>query len=143
MKKLASIYLRDGKLYVSASSRTKSGIWIGIGEIQVVNADDVEAISEAVRAALENSRHGLETPPPYEDLTVPLRDAAKVKSWGTFVNRAKHVVVSSSDGEATVTPYRKVTARGNYEALNEKKRACRVSSENFGATIVEALGDAT
>lgn len=109
----------------------------------MIAADDPEAITEATRAALDKSRHGVPTPPPSEDLTAPMLEAANIKSWRTFVSRARVVDVCSSDGLATITPLKKVTAGGNYEPQPDKSRTCRVASAELGATILDAFSEAT
>lgn len=143
MKKCASLHLRDGRVFISASSRTKDGFWIDTGAIRIAESDDLDAVTEGTRSALNNSRHGVPTPSPGEDLTGPMLAAAGVKSWRTFVSRAKVVDVCSSDGLAIITPYKKVTSNGNYEPQTEKSRTCRVASVDLGATILEAFVDAS
>ena len=108
----------------------------------MIDADDMEAIAKATRIALEDSRHGLPTPLPGEDLTGSLLEAANLKSWRTFVRRAKLVDVCSSDGLATITPFKRVTAHGHYEPYAEGSRTCRVESADFGAAIMAAFDDA-
>lgn len=142
MKKCASVYLRDRKLFISSSSRTTEGIWIDTGPVHVVEADDVNQIAKAARLALENSKHGISAPPPGEELTGAVLEAASTKSWRTFVSRATMLDVCVSDGLATVTPYRKFSARGNYEPQTEKSRTCRVGSAEFGTTILSTFDDA-
>ncbi|MBL8546320.1 MAG: hypothetical protein JNL81_07635 [Hyphomonadaceae bacterium] len=142
MKKAASIHLRRGKFYVDTESRTKAGIWVGVGAVQIVDEGNDIALAEALRSALEASQHGIPTPPPDDDLTISILEAAGVKTWRAFVRDATCVDAKLSDGRVTLTPYRKVDRAGNYVPIPEKAQTIRLASEELGTIVRSVFDDA-
>jgi hypothetical protein len=141
--KAASLYLRRGKVFVESNSRTTSGFWIVTGPVRVFDEADIAGVGEALRMALENSRRGVETPGPGEDLTGPMRAAADVKTWSAFVKEARSVDATLTDGVVTLTPYRRVDRIGNYVPISEKARTVRLLSDELGREIAESFRDAS
>lgn len=135
--KRASIHHRRGKYYVETESRTKSGLWIGVGPVHVVDAGEHLALCDNLRSAIEASKTGLPTPPPHEDLTGPLRAA-----WRAFVKDATCIDAALDDGLVTLTPYRRIDRVGNYVPISEKKQTVRFSSDELAAVVLRVFEDA-
>jgi hypothetical protein len=142
MKKRASIYYRQSKLFIQADSRTQSGIWVGDGPVDVLE-EHSEAVADAVQTALQYSRHGVPTPRPSEDLTVETRKLAGVKSWRTFVKNATLLCAALDGEQLTLTPYRRVDRAGNY--VPQPERALKLSAHDagLGKVILELLRHST
>jgi hypothetical protein len=81
---LATVYLREGRILVPASDRTKlrtAGFWIAAPPVVTLDAaSGAAAIGQAVLDALARSRVDVPVPDRGIDLETPLRTAAGVRS---------------------------------------------------------------
>jgi hypothetical protein len=101
--RLASVYCRAGRLYVSQMDQTVHGLWIG-GRVTTIHLSrPPREIGEAIVAAIVLSRTGVLHPKSFEGGDEPLLDAAGVRSWEEFMVGARHACVSEDDGMITVT----------------------------------------
>lgn len=60
--KAATIYERNGKVYVHSSSRTTAGLWVINDPILVVDKEDTSEVGRALRACLAASQKTYRTP---------------------------------------------------------------------------------
>jgi hypothetical protein len=139
MEKLASIYLRKGKIFISASHKTEAGFWIADDQSVVVENSDESGICEAVGAALARSKHDVPTPPRDANLVRPLLAAANVSSWSTFAKLAKYVNVHLGDGELEITPYRNMGGSDGFEPITESAVMLPEGSSDLGNAILTAF----
>lgn len=139
MGRLASIYLRKGKLFVSASHKTEAGFWVADDQNSVVENGDEASVQDAVIEALARSKNGVPTPPRDADLVSSLLAAANVSTWSTFAKLAKCVDVHLGDGELEITPYRNMGGSDGYEPISEKVLKLSEGSEELGKAVLAAF----
>ncbi|MCZ7586786.1 MAG: hypothetical protein M5R36_27525 [Deltaproteobacteria bacterium] len=117
MNKHATIYERKGKIFIGTDSLTTAGIWLGDGQITLLQSLDIPyEIGSAVLAALANSRGGVHHPEQHEwssllkELMKPLYIAAGVKSWSAFQSDARCITVNLHEGIIIIEPSKKKMA---------------------------------
>lgn len=104
MRAAAALYLRRGRIFVTAFSQTVDGFWIETEPR--FESDGFEAAEAAtlLLEALKGSQLGMPTPH-RDSLGSALPALAGVKSYATFMRGAVSVEVSRSDeGTLSVTP---------------------------------------
>jgi hypothetical protein len=115
----ASLYVRKGKCYVTALSRSIDGFWFESEPVFVEDGVDLARLSLCIRQALEASR--TEVPAPRRDaLASRLPALAGVKSFGSFMKGAVSVDVSADGDRIKLTPMRNGGARRGFEFKNEE-----------------------
>ena len=103
--KSAVIYERKGKFYIRASSQTNVGVWVDDGECYSVDVDsDHEEIGKCVFTALNKSKTNIIHPTDWKGVSIPLFEAAKVKSWSTFGKNAKCVNIYVDNNDIKIMP---------------------------------------
>jgi hypothetical protein len=138
-RKIASIQERRGAIFVSAEHQTQAGFWIGDDQIAILSNPAPQELASAIKHALERSQSGVPTPPPNVRLDGPLLKAAKVSSWKTFVQSAKHVEVCQSADGFKVTPYRNLGAKEGFEPRTTDAIQLPLDSDQLGAAVLQAL----
>ena len=105
--KHVSIYERNGEFYIQADSTTTVGLWVADGDCYTISVDsDYDEIGKYLFVALNNSRADIPHPTElkeWNNLTVPLLKAAKVKSWSTFSKGTKLIQVNM-DNDIRISP---------------------------------------
>lgn len=116
--RMASIYRRQGKYYVTASSKTRDGFWLEEGPVDVL--DDVAAVAGAVRTALQRSTHGIRSPKDWSNRVNRVVEAAGLKRYSAFAKDAAYVSVDQKDGVVRLVPSRNGGSREGFLGLEEQ-----------------------
>lgn len=106
-KECASVYKRQGKLFLVTSSQTpgRYGLWIDAGPHLVVGEEaSLEEIGQRLDEALRGSRQNVAYPEDPKGLEKPLLELAGVKSWRTFMSGTSHCFVERNDVSVRVVP---------------------------------------
>lgn len=139
MSKLASVYERKGKLYVSASHKTEAGFWVSDPSISVVDQGDEASVREVIVVALAASKNSITTPPRDADHISPLLEAARVSSWSTFSKLAKHVDIHLKDGVIEITPYKNMGGSDGFDPMTANVITIREGDSKLGSAVLEAI----
>ena len=139
MSKLASIYLRKGKFFVSASHKTDAGFWVSDEENSVIESNDESTLQGAIVAALQRSQNGFPTPPREADLVGSLLSAANVSSWSTFSKLAKCVDVYLEKGKLVITPYKNIGGSDGFEPMTKNAVVLPEGSTALGSAVIAAF----
>ncbi|MFO0907107.1 MAG: contact-dependent growth inhibition system immunity protein [Isosphaeraceae bacterium] len=142
MTKQAVAYSKDQVYYIHASSRTTAGMWIATPPFLKVAADgDVKALGDAILQALNASTDPVPQPTNWSGLIAPLLELAGVKSWGTFMRRAKCLEVGMDGEKLRLTPNRNLGSKEGFEASPSKAVELPVTSspEQVGTAVEEAM----
>lgn len=102
----ASLYQRDGKIFVAPQYRTQKGQLYDVRPVSVVDAGDLGAVAGAIETALGLSQ--LNVP----NLTArtraangnPVREAAGGMDWPDFVQGTRHIAISD-EGRLKLLPF--------------------------------------
>ncbi|MGO1073134.1 hypothetical protein [Lysobacter sp. CA199] len=132
----AMAYLRDGVVYVRPENLTVHRLGMGTTPVEAVEATAPERLGAAMERALAASREGVPHPVVWDDLTAPLREAAKVRSWSAFVKTAKFVQIERSATEVVFFPYKNVGPRKRHEPLIGKELRRPSTSTQIGEELL-------
>lgn len=133
----ASVYLRDGQLFLNSESRTTAGVWIGVHPVTVVRSDvSFEMKGELLLQALAGSDVDVSHPTDWAALVQPLLTSAGVKSWSAFAKRASSCHVTADNGTIVLRPYRRHGNRGFFLEIPDHAISLSEPSE---AALGEAL----
>jgi hypothetical protein len=133
--RMASIYRRNGKDYVTACSRTRDGFWLEEGPVDVLDAGDSAALAQAVRSALARSTHGIRSPKDCSSHVNRVVEAAGLKRYSAFARGTALVTVEEKDGLLRMIPNRNGGSREGY--LGEEDKAIDLPSGTSG--LAEAI----
>jgi hypothetical protein len=133
--RMAGIYRRQGKDYVTASSRTRDGFWLEEGPVDVLDAGDSAALAQAVRSALARSTHGIRAPKDWSSHVNRVVEAAGLKRYSAFAKETDLVTVEEKDGLLRILPYRNGGSREGY--LGQEDKAIDLPSGTSG--LAEAI----
>jgi hypothetical protein len=142
MKKLAAIYERKGRLFVTASHQTKAGFWVDDEHVVCLNQPTHDELGRAIKMALDRSQNGVATPPPDARIEKPLLAAAGVGSWATFMKLSQHVSVFSDGGSLKVTPHRNLGSKGGFEPEPDLAAPSADSTSVLGQAVADLLSRA-
>jgi hypothetical protein len=142
--KQATVYAREGRLYVCSASETVLWLWIATPPFLTTDAEETsdEALGRLVRQALDASRQGLRQPSVKELETVadPLIRLAGVKSYRTFEKGAHCLEIHEQEGALTITPTRNAGKDGFIEATErEAKLAADAGPAELGKAVRDGL----
>lgn len=117
--RMAHIYRRRGKDYVTASSRTRDGFWLEEGEVDVLDAG-ASGLADSVRSALARSRHGIRAPKDWSSHVNRVVEAAGLKRFGAFAKGTALVGVEEKNGSLRVMPHRNGGSRKGYVGIQDQ-----------------------
>jgi hypothetical protein len=101
------IFLFKGQVFVPTMARTKSGFYMGIEPIEVVEAHDQAAAEQATIRAVKRRNPSVLTPSGGAKLPKsPLLKYAKMKSISSFDKVAKSWKLAKREGAFLIVPYR-------------------------------------
>lgn len=135
--RMASIYRRQDKDYVTASSRTLDGFWLEEGPVTVMDAAD-PALPDAVLSALARSRQGIAAPKNFSTHVTRVVEAAGLKRYSAFAKGTAHVGVLQEGGRLRVTPFRNGSREG-YVGLEAEALDVPAGSPDLGRAIETAF----
>lgn len=138
----AQIYLRDGRLFIFASSCSTSGFLFASGALQTLDANkDSKLIGHAVLAALAESHSDMPAPKDPKSITKPLLKASGVKSWTSFAKGAKYISVSCDDDGWHFTPTQNLGVKDGFEDLEQKEIHIKrkMTDRQIGEAVIRAL----
>lgn len=137
--RMAGVYRRQGKHYVTASSKTRDGFWREEGPVDVVDVGDGAALAEAVRSALQRSTHGIRAPKNFASCVNRVVEAAGLKRFSAFAKGTAHVSVHESDGRLRIIPFRNGGSREGYVGLEDQAVDIPSDSAEVAAAIETAF----
>ncbi|MEM9652312.1 MAG: hypothetical protein AAGA65_09470 [Actinomycetota bacterium] len=140
-----SIYRRLDVHYVCPSDQTVDGLWIGNGEVDVVESSDPRVLGDAVLRALRRSRTGVPHPNQSEwhkqrhRSLDPIIKTAGLQSWRSFVREAQLVSVNSDGSGVTVECHRQDSSRPEiFTPVAERRvKNLQLSADVVGTAIAE------
>ena len=138
----ASLYQRDGKIFVAPQYRTRKGLLYDARPVSVVDAGDLRAVAGAIETALALSQVNVPNLTPRTRATNgnPVREAAGGMDWPDFVQGTGHIAISD-EGRLKLLPFENRGASHGFVA--SMKSAIIVEDENdLGSALREALGRA-
>lgn len=141
MTALASIYERQGSLFVTASHQTVAGFWLIDDRVSRLDGPSVEELGRAIELALGRSQTDVPTPPRDASPGKPLLQAAGVGSWRKFMPMAKHVTVAGDVATLTIEPWRNAGAKAGFEPQPELAVALPTTTpaEVLGRAVLDCL----
>ena len=137
--RIAGIYRRQGKDYVTASSRTRDGFWLEEGPVDVLDSTDLQALAEAVRSALARSTEGIRAPKDFSTRVNRVVEAAGLKRYSAFAKATAHVSVEEKDGRLRVNPNRNGGSREGYLGLEDQALDRPAGSPDLASAIETAF----
>ncbi|HET7457102.1 MAG TPA: hypothetical protein VFJ74_05545 [Gemmatimonadaceae bacterium] len=153
---LASVFMREGKIFVQCSDRTPmrtAGFWVGSGPVATLSATAEPAlVGQAVLDALARSRVEVPAPERGADLEAPLRRAAGVRSRRALMAGTRCCVVDREGGVLRIDPVAnggtKGEARGyrplpDAETAAVELNAAAATADMVGRAVLGALERAT
>jgi hypothetical protein len=140
--KVASAYLRTGKIYLFTYSRTTEGFWIACEPILVTSESD-KSLGEQVLQTLAKSTENIPHPGSLAmsdswNSTKALVRAAGVRSYEAFADSAQCVGIRLDGSDVVFTP----TLNGGYRRrfLNLKTKVrCQPIEAEMAASLLEAF----
>ena len=140
--KLASAYLRTGKIFLLPFSRTTKGFWIGCEPILVTSESD-KSLGEQVLQILAKSTENIPHPESMAtshtwNSTKALVRAAGVRSYEAFADSAKSVGIALDDKEVVFTPRLNGGYRRRFLNLKTKIR-CQPIEAEVAASLIAAF----
>jgi hypothetical protein len=137
----ATIYERDGKVYVHSSSKTTVGLWVMNVPVFSASTDNVAEIGRSIRECLAASREGIPHPKSFPtNLFDPVLDLAGVESYATFVQSTKCVEIESEDDRTvTFVPTRNEGPEEGFAELTNTVEITFGSDNELGSAALAAL----
>jgi hypothetical protein len=120
MKRLATVYERRGRIFVSAEAKTRAGFWVTQLTGRCRPRPPLHALAATVLHALARSGGTVPTSPPSESPAKPLLQLARVKTYATFARGAKAVTVSQEESGITVVPMHNGGSRTGFTELDDR-----------------------
>lgn len=142
MEKLAAIYERKGRLFVTASHRTKAGFWIDDKHVLCLSQPTHDELDRVIEMALDRSQNGVPTPPSNARMDKPLLAVAGVGSWATFMKLSQHVSVFSDGISLKVTPHRNLSSKEGFEPGPDLAVPSAASPSDLGQIVADFLSRA-
>ena len=137
--KLATAYLRVGKIYLHPESRTIKGFWIACEPIVVTSQSD-QGLGEQVLQTLAKSTNNIPDPDSLAtsdswDVIKRLVKAAGVRSYEAFADSTQCVGMMLDDKELVFTPTRNGGYRKRFLNLKTKIRCQPIAAEAAAALM--------
>jgi len=118
--RMAVLYLRGQEIYLHASSRTEMGAWVAQDPYLAVDSfASRDAVGDALKLALANSKEEIEHPKDFGALVRPLLKRANCRSWKAFANLAKCCTAEQEKGTIVLIPHRNLGPDGGFKPMLE------------------------
>jgi hypothetical protein len=139
----AQVYLRQGKYYINPEVGSQGGDpCLFSGPVTTLPSNSPpEVIGEAILTALQASHKHAPWPTDWKALSLPLFQAAGVKSWATFFKGTLCVRVDSKDGAIEIIPTTTKKDKNAFTGIDGQAniRAASDSPIDLGQALVEAI----
>lgn len=135
----ASLYQREGKIYLAPQYRTRKGQLYDVRPVTVVDASDLAAVARAIEKSLGLSRLNV---PNLDQRTRaangnPVREAAGGMEWPDFVRGTKHIAIRD-EGNLRLLPFENKGVQHGFVASS--KSTIQVKDEpDLHVALLEAL----
>jgi hypothetical protein len=140
LMKGASVYAASDTLFLSPSSLTTAGVWVGTQPVlRLEPGSGPSVLGEAVIRVLNASHDNLPHPTDWNALLRPLLESAGARSWAAFMNKAKCVCLRFDGEEMKLIPHRNLGTEEGYQAIEELITTLRFPSSPV--EIGEAVND--
>jgi|ERR1700722_1296997 hypothetical protein len=136
--KMASAYLRNGKVFLRPVSRTTQGSWRASDPVLLASESDKD-LGSKVLDVLSRSMQGVPERAPEKEHDDPILKAAGLRSFNAFSDFAKCVSISMDDDEVTLTPTKNGGPRNRFLFLGAKKIKCRASTAEVDTALRNAF----
>jgi hypothetical protein len=137
--RMASIYRRRDKTYVTAASRTRDGFWLEEGAVTVLDSPDSAALAKCVLSAVAQSRHGIPAPKNWSSHVNRVVEAAGLERYSAFAKGAVLLSVEEKDGRLRVIPHRNGGSREGYIGLESEALDLPAGSGDLAGAIEAAF----
>jgi len=87
---LWQLYLRNGTVYVPTVAQTEAGFYMDIEPVNVVSANDSEALQRAIMEAMSRGNPIIPTPTRAASPKPTVLKYSKAKSWSAFEKQASN-----------------------------------------------------
>ena len=138
-----SVYLRRGSLLVVPMAETVEGLQISVEPALRASMESAspEAIGTSLVDWMKYSREGVPHPSDWSSVRSVLLEAAKVKSWATFVKGARLLSCCEEPNGYSLTPYRNLGAKEGFLPLQEDVVVVAASAPapELGAAVMKML----
>lgn len=138
----AVAYKRHDDLFLHSSSRTTAGVWIASSPFIKVESDSTlfskgEALIKILNASQENVPH----PTNWSGLIGPLLELAGVKTWSTFMKKARCLNLEADSGQLKIIPNRNLGPKSGFEPnqANSIELPFSSSTDQIGAALEEGF----
>jgi hypothetical protein len=135
----ATAYQRGDEIFLHASSKTTTGVWILSDPVMAADRNDLACLGRAIIKALEGSREGVEHPTTWKGIFNPILHLAGAKSWGAFAKSAKCVEIEFETNRVSFVPTKNLGARDGFEPLAAHVQSSSPESEALGAALLSAF----
>jgi hypothetical protein len=116
----ATVYAADGTFFLSPSSLTTAGVWVGTQPVLRLEAGSgPAALGKAVIRVLDASRSDVPHPTDWNALVQPILESAGARSWAAFMKKSRFVFLSFDGEELRLIPHRNLGAKEGYQAIEE------------------------
>ncbi len=128
--KFAGAYKREKKIYLNASSKTTTGIWIGTSpRISFDEAAPPSIKGKYVREVLAHSKEGVPHPTDWENRMQVFLKAVGAKSWSKFAKAAVRCSIELDGDQLEFLPYRNSGPKDNYAFVPIEDGKMTISSD--------------
>jgi hypothetical protein len=139
-RQCAIAYKRGDQVYIHASSKTTSGVWILQPPVLAAAAQDNSGLGRCVAEAMDVSREGIPHPSSWAGAFDPILDVAGVASWDAFTDGVLCVGISVENGRMSFVPTKNLGPQQGFGYLKDKQIA--ISSTEpalFGLALVSSF----
>jgi len=142
--KSAGAYKRQGKIYLSSTSKTTMGIWIGTSPRIIVDETEPPSVKgKYVREVLRHSQEGVPDPTDWDARHQVFLKEVGAKSWSKFARNAQSCTIDLKGDRMAFLPYRNSGPKDGYMFVPIKEREMTISfdasDEELGLLLEKAF----
>jgi len=139
--KLATAYMKDGRIFLHASCKTTAGVWILCRPVLVWDRSDSGSLGEMIFDVLDGSQENVPHPKQWKGGFDPVMQLAGVKSWSSFARSAKCVGIEFATNRVSFVPTKNLGARDGFEPIEAKRRTSSPVKDDVGAALLRAFDE--
>jgi hypothetical protein len=142
--KFAGAYKREKKIYLSPSSKTTTGIWIGTSPRIIFDETEPPPIKgKYIREVLGHSKEGVPHPTNWETRMHGFLKEVGAKSWSKFAKTALSCTIELEGDQLAFLPHRNSGPGENYNFVPIRDRKMTIpfdaSDEELGLLLEKAF----